>query len=154
MRHGLAAAILSSMLCACAAHHSVLLDPPPEEPAIVVDDPVCVSCGGLLEASELARLTSQAEGGDPNAAFHVWWHYVSAEDAAGRAHWLRRAAELGDPVAQYNLWFELRSSPNCAERLEALTWLKKSAVQGNVEAKSRLEAFPSEIVDCEPIASP
>lgn len=89
---------------------------------------------------------------DANAAFRVWWNYVSAEDAERRSQWLRRAAQLGDPTSQYNLWFELQSAPDCANRLEAMYWLEKSAAQGNSQAKSRVDAFGSELVHCKPLS--
>lgn len=153
MTHRLLTALLAIALTACAAHPANF-PPPPEVPDIVVDDPVCACCGGLLSASELAEQMARAEAGDANAAFRVAWHYASAEDATQRAHWRRRAAQLGHPVAQYNLWFELRSAPDCASRLEAMRWLDESAAQGNADATARVDAYRKEIADCKPAATP
>jgi hypothetical protein len=153
MGKGLVTAALSVALSACTVHQAAL-PPPPEEPAIVVDEPVCISCSFLVDGPELARLLHLAEAGDPNSAYLVYRHYVAAEDNEKGAFWLRRAAELGDVVAQYSLWYELRSAPNCVDRLEALSWLERSAAQGSEPAKSHLGEFQNETVDCKSIVSP
>lgn len=146
MRKRVAVAVLSVSLSGCATHLTAL--PPPEEPAIVVDNPTCVSCGYDLSDAEVARLLSQAEAGDPDAAFRVWLHYELSGDRIRGMHWLRRAAGLGHAVAQYNLWFEMRSVPTCEERLDALAWLKKSAAQGFSLASTSLADYRDSEGNC------
>lgn len=147
MMKRVAAAVLSVSLSGCATHLTAF-PPPPEEPAIVVDNPTCVSCGYDLSGPELARLLSQAEAGDPDAAFRAWLHYDLSGDRTRGMHWLRRAADLEHAVAQYNLWLEMRSAPICEERLEALTWLEKSAAQGFSLARTSLADLRNSAGDC------
>lgn len=133
---------------ALASHATPPLPPPPEAPEIYVDNPTCVSCGSILEEPTLGQELSRANAGDPNAAFRVYLHYISAENQHERAIWLQRAAELGHPTAQYNLWFDLRESPLCTDRALALSWLEKSAAQGVALAKGKLDAFRKEVQSC------
>ena len=108
---------------------------------MIVDNPVCVSCGWLLEQSQLEHLMEQSRLGDAQSAFRVAMHFNSSERASLGVQWLRRAAYLGHPAAQYNLWFRLRESTSCVDKREALAWLERAAAQGASLAANELPRF-------------
>ena len=125
----LAVIALVTAVAACQTSR-VVLPPPPEEPAIIFDKPICTSCGWLLTKSHIDTLTKLAADGSSTAAFRLALHYSSADNDQQNKIWMLRAAELGHPIAQYNVWFSLHDSTSCADQLNALSWLEKSAGKG------------------------
>ena len=145
MHIGIVAVLL--LLAACASQQ-IELPPPPEAPPVVIDDPTCVSCGSLLDEEQLAHLVDQGQQGNAQAAFRVGFHYSSADQPELHHKWSRQAALLGHPVAQYNEWFLLRQSSSCADRKEALEWLRKSAAQGDSDALRELPVYSGQLKNC------
>ena len=128
--------------------HAPAVPPPPEQPAVVVDNPACVSCGSALDPDQLAQITAQAIGGDPEAAFRLSAHYRSVDRPAESLDWEWRAAQAGQPVAQYNQWFRLRDRTACSDRLTALSWLERSAAAGFSGAQEELPRFQRATAPC------
>jgi TPR repeat protein len=134
--------VLTSLLGLSACAGAGLSAPsPPEEPAVVIDNPVCVSCGWLLEESQLEHLMEQSRLGDAHSAFRVAMHFNSSGQPDLGVQWLRRASYLGHPAAQYTLWHRLRESTSCVDKHEALVWLERAAAQGVSAAASELSRF-------------
>ena len=140
--------ILASLCLFGCSSYPEQLPPPPAEPRVILDNPTCVSCGGLLTESELSTLTAKAQQGSADAAFRVAYHYNSADAPETYKQWILRAATLGHSTAQYNAWFILSQSSNCADRSAALGWLVKAAASGQTNAVKALPAFRSQANDC------
>lgn len=133
---------------ACALTKQAALPAPPPQPEVIDPDAQSTDSGFLLSPAEVKALQLRAENGDPNAAFRLSLHFMSAGDRESERHWQSTAARNGHAVAQYNLWVELKDRNDCASKLEALAWLESAANAGEETALGELEGYSKQAHVC------
>lgn len=131
--------LITVVLTGCAAAGGPPLPPPPQQPATVDPHATSVDSGLLLSAADQQAVLQLANAGDPDAAFRLSLHFMSAGDTAQQRHWQLVAAQNGHHVAQYNQWFDRKDAVDCDSKNEALAWLKAAAEGGLEDAKQQLE---------------
>jgi len=124
------------------------MPPPPSEPVIFLPDARSVDSSMVLDQNQLATLMKDAEAGDGFAAFRLARHYESLQSANQAQYWLHYSAARGHSAAQNNIWFDLKDNEDCKSRLEALAWIRSSALAGEEWKKHEAELFAETVKPC------
>lgn len=143
-------AVAAMLLNGCASSRSPdhQLPPPPPQPAAVDPAAESIDSSFLLLSREKEKLLKRAKAGDPEAAFRLSFHFMSAGDRVQSKYWQLSAAKHGHPVAQYNQWFDLKDEKDCVSMKRALSWLKAAVENGDEDAREELEAYTQRVRSC------
>ncbi|MGO4703403.1 tetratricopeptide repeat protein [Dyella sp. 2RAB6] len=99
-----------------------------------------------LRPDEVIRLSDEGWNGSGEAALRLSLYYASVKlDFDRSEYWTTIAAENGNAVAQYNVWVQLSESSNADDKKRAIFWLRKSAMQGDPDAKLELQKIEKSI---------
>ncbi|NII72722.1 TPR repeat protein [Dyella sp. SG562] len=93
-----------------------------------------------LRPDEVIKLSEDGWNGAGEAALRLSMYYASVKLDLDRSdYWMTIAAENGNAVAQYNVWARLSESSNADDKKRAIFWLRKSAMQGDPDARLELQ---------------
>ena len=110
---------------------------------------VAISCFCLVcnlpsgNAQTPDQIRAKADGGDPEAQFHLGMLYKNGDgvskNAAEAIHWFRKAAEQNYADAQTNLGFMyVKGEGVPKDSAEGVKWFRKAATQNVPEAQNNL----------------
>ena len=125
------------------------IPPPPEEPPPGVGlNPIALSDSFLLDTKQLADFQEKASHGDADAAFKLYLHHKTLNHSSQADFWLLLASARGQPSAQYTRWFYAKEESDCKSKVEALAWLKASALSGDEMAVKELKQYETAVQSC------